>query len=133
MKQASRKSKGTRLEKWVQERLAKAGLRARRQPGSGIYSDFPHDVFLELGGNNENVKLVIECKSWKNGWRTGDSALGKADLLVIKRDYGEPCVYMPWPTFQLLAHIADAYFKGIEASSEDRSSEAFHVEPDQDA
>ena len=97
LKAKSAKAKGSKLEKWVDTQLTALGFHSRRQPGSGIYSDFPHDNHVVLPGVGP---LIIECKSWKYGWRTGDSAMGKAELLVIKRDYGEPCVYMPWSTFK---------------------------------
>jgi hypothetical protein len=99
MKAKSAKRKGTNLERWVCDELRKIGLDARKQPGSGIYQDFPHDVSVKLG---EHERLIIECKSWKDGWRTGDKAMGKADLLVIKRNYGEPRVYMSWETLEYL-------------------------------
>ena len=95
MKAKSKKAKGTRLEKWVEKYFAGFGFASRRQPGSGIYQDFKHDNYVELP---EIGKLIIECKSWKHGWRTGDKAMGQADMLVIKRDYGEPCFYLPAST-----------------------------------
>ena len=104
MKARSAKAKGTKLEKWVVTQLERIGIRARRQPGSGIYDSFPHDAHFLLPDGD----VIVEAKSWKNGWRTGDRALGKAQLLVIKRDYAEPCVYMPWDTFERLVKLADA-------------------------
>lgn len=94
----SAKAKGARLEKWVAAALNTIGIPARRQPGSGIYNGFAHDVLAEIAGET----YLVECKSWRHGWRTGDSALGKADLLVIRRDRAEPCVYMPWAAFERL-------------------------------
>lgn len=100
MKPHSAKAKGTRLEKWCAAQLNKIGWKARRQPGSGIYQSFPHDVSA-IAPNGD--KYILECKSWKNGWRTGDKALGAADMLIIKRDHGEPCVYMPFRIFEQIA------------------------------
>jgi hypothetical protein len=99
MKPRSAKAKGTRLEKWVAQKLSGIGIFCRRQPGSGIYRDFQHDNYavIPLVG-----PILLECKSWKHGWRTGDKAMGKAEILIIKRDYGNPCVYMPWSTFSSL-------------------------------
>ena len=97
MKPRSAKAKGTRLEKAVMDMLNKLpGWRARKQPGSGIYDSFPHDVWAE---RIDGERVIVECKSWKNGWRTGDNAMGQADLLVIKRDHGEPMVYMSLARF----------------------------------
>jgi hypothetical protein len=92
LKTASKKAKGSRLEKWVKKFFEDFGFQSRRQPGSGIYSDFPHDNCIELPGVG---RVILECKSWKHGWRTGDKAMGEADMLVIKRDFGEPCFYIP--------------------------------------
>ncbi len=104
MKPRSAKAKGTKLEKWVVAQLESLGIRARRQPGSGIYQDFPHDCHFELPDGS----MIVEAKSWKFGWRTGDNAMGKADMLVIKRDFGEPCVYMTWRTFARVVGLATA-------------------------
>lgn len=105
MKPRSAKAKGTRLEKWVADQLCKVGWVARRQPGSGVYQGFPHDVSATAPDGRE---YVIEAKSWKNGWRTGDKAMGAADILVIKRDNGAPCVYMPFAIFaELVGGKAD--------------------------
>ena len=95
MKARSAKAKGTRLEVFVEKAFAQFGWRSQRQPGSGIYAAFPHDVAVETPNGN---KFIIECKSWKNGWRTGEKALGAAEILVIKKDFGDPYVYMSLKT-----------------------------------
>lgn len=100
MKPRSAKSKGTKLEKWVARELQSVGLRAHRQPGSGIYSDWPHDACFELNSNT----YVVECKARKEGHRTLDRWLGKADILVIKRDFYPPNVYMSWDVFKELVN-----------------------------
>lgn len=102
MKARSAKAKGTRLEKWTMDQLRSIGITARKQPGSGIFQDFPHDVYAEL----PDGRFVVECKSWKHGWRTGDKAMGQADCLVMKRDYATPAVYMSWEFFARLIGLA---------------------------
>lgn len=99
MKPQSKKAKGTRLERWVVKQFEAIGIRARRQPLSGALSDFPHDCYADIPGFGP---AIIEAKSWKHGWRTGDRALGQGDMLVIKRDYGSPCVYMSWSVFEAM-------------------------------
>lgn len=100
MKVRSKKAKGSRLEKWVMDQFNKLpGWRARKQPGSGIYQDFPHDVHAE---HEKYGRFIIECKKWKHGWRVGDKAIGQADFLVIQRDYGPAMVYM---SFDKLAEL----------------------------
>lgn len=88
----SKKAKGTKLEKYVAKEFERFGWKSQRQPGSGVYQDFPHDVRVESPAGSE---YIIECKAWKHGWRTGEKAMGQAEILVIKKDYGEPMVYMP--------------------------------------
>lgn len=93
---SGRKRKGSKLERDIVKLFEAHGLKARRQPLSGALQDFPHDVQVEVPGYG---RLIIEAKSWKHGWRTGDAAMGKAELLVMKRDYGEPMVYLSLATF----------------------------------
>lgn len=96
MKARSAKAKGTRLEAWVVQQLKEAGIdTARRQPGSGIYSDFPHDVFFHLDGR----RYVVECKARKEGHRTLDKWKGLADVLIIRADRSPPNVYMTMELF----------------------------------
>ena len=103
MKPRSAKAKGTKLEKWVAAQLNAIGVPAGKQPGSGIYQDFPHDVRAML----RDGPFIVECKAWQHGWRTGDTAMGAADILVIKRNFADPCVYMPWSFFARLAGLAN--------------------------
>ena len=99
MKTKSAKTKGYRLEKWIVDQLQSLGILARKQPGSGIYQDFPHDVYADIPGFGP---LIVEAKSWKHGWRTGDNAMAGADILVIRADRSDPKVYMTWNTFSSL-------------------------------
>lgn len=99
MKPRSAKAKGSKFERKIMDFFnSLPGWKARKQPGSGIYQAFPHDVFASLGEQD----YVIECKKWKNGWRTGDKAMGQADFLCIERDHGEPMIYMPARVFAQL-------------------------------
>ena len=100
----SPKRKGSKLERWVAAELEKLGFRSHRVPGSGAFEGMPGDVRLAL----PDGQVLIECKHWRFGWRTGDSALKECDLLVIKRDFGEPAVYMPWKFFERLMNLAKA-------------------------
>jgi hypothetical protein len=109
VKPRSKKAKGTRLEKYVSLALSGMGWKTRKQPGSGIFQDFPHDVYAET---DSGLKLIVECKNWKHGWRTGDKAMGAADMLVIKRDFGEPNIYLPLKVFQ---QIISSYQEKIES------------------
>lgn len=95
IKAKSAKAKGHRLEKQVASDLTKAGLKARLQPGSGIYTAFPHDVQVEIHGK----RYIVECKARKDSFRQLDSWLGAADILVVRCDRAEPRVYMSWSAF----------------------------------
>lgn len=101
MKARSKKQKGTKLEVFVDKAFKSFGWNSRRQPGSGIYRDFRGDVAVESPGGS---KYIIECKAWKHGWRTGDTAMEKssAQILVIKRNFGEPMAYL---SLELLAQL----------------------------
>jgi Holliday junction resolvase len=48
------KTLGSALENRVVERAKAKGLKAARQPGSGVYKAFPHDAVVE--------QLLVECK-----------------------------------------------------------------------
>lgn len=99
MKAATRKRKGRNFERKIVSYFdGLPNWKARLQPGSGIYRDFPHDGFATLGEQD----FILEMKKWKHGWRTGDNAMGQADMLVIERDFGEPMIYMPFRVFAQL-------------------------------
>ena len=120
LKARSAKAKGTKLEKKVADSLEKdCKWTARKQPGSGIYSSFPHDVSAT---SPTGKKYILECKKWKHGWRTGDNAKGQADFLVIERDYGQPCVYMTWNMFSELCLEIYELNKQLKGSKDNESS-----------
>lgn len=101
----SAKAKGTRLEKAVQMALQAAGAEARKQPGSGIYSAFPADVYAEIPGLGP---ILIECKSHKSPLKTIRKWLGKATVLVHKADQEEALVTVPLAHYcQMVRLIAD--------------------------
>lgn len=99
IKARSAKAKGTRLEKRVVQLFEDAGARqARRQPGSGIYQDFPKDVLVEAG----EERWIIECKARRQLPQTFERWLEGADMLVMCADRDTPRVYMRWETFAAL-------------------------------
>lgn len=53
------KALGSGLESRVVRRAERLGLRARRQPGSGVYEDFPNDVVIDAPGG---ITALVECK-----------------------------------------------------------------------
>lgn len=102
MKPRSKKSKGSKFEKKIMQALNNIGWKARKQPGSGIYSDFPHDVYAE---HPVHGKFIIECKKHKSPSKTFNRWIGKADLLVVEANYEDPYVYMTWAAFESLTRV----------------------------
>lgn len=106
IKAKSAKAKGRRLEQWIVKELETLGLAAHRQPGSGAFDAFPHDVSARL---RDGTQILVEAKQRKkDAWATGERWLGQADVLVVRIDpepfkpENEPRVYMKWSTFQRL-------------------------------
>ena len=95
---SSQKRKGTRVENEIVKLFIKEGFKARRQPLSGAIQDFPHDVRVaDLFGGT-----TIEVKARKSGegFTQLDKWKGSADLLILKRDFKEPMVYMSWNLYK---------------------------------
>ena len=102
----SPKQKGSRFEKKIAKLFGKIpGWMAFPHQGSGRHPDFPHDsTAIDPLGR----RWILEMKKWKHGWRTGDKAKGTANMLVIERDFGEPCIYMSLADFaELVAPLAE--------------------------
>ena len=99
IKHASAKSKGARLEKLVASELNEVpGVKAQRQPGSGVYSTHPADVKATI----RSKEYLVECKARREGPRVLDRWLGERDFLVVRVDRGSPRVYMTWEMFKEL-------------------------------
>jgi hypothetical protein len=88
---ASKKAKGTRLEKYIAERMNKVlgeyGVRAKRMPMSGAIEGFKSDIFV-------NLPVSFEAKNsemWKvpEWWdqATSQASIGKMPILVMSRNY----------------------------------------------
>ena len=92
------KRKGTRVENEIVKLFQAEGFNARRQPLSGAIQDFPHDVQISdlFDGTN------IEVKARKNGegFAQLDKWKGSADLLILKKDFSNPMVYLDWNLFK---------------------------------
>ena len=92
------KRKGTRVENEIVKLFQSEGFNARRQPLSGAIQDFPHDVQVSDLFNGTN----IEVKARKNGegFAQLDKWKGSADLLILKKDFSNPMVYLDWNLFK---------------------------------
>lgn len=113
IKARSAKAKGRKLERWLEDELKALGMKAaRRQPGSGAFEAFPHDVSCELP---DGKPCLFEAKQRKAvAWATGDRWIGSADVLVVRLDAKRPfdktpppMVYMRWEVFARLVGLKD--------------------------
>lgn len=89
---ATKKAKGTRLEKMVAKRINEVlgrdyGIEAKRMPMSGAIEGFKSDIFV-------NLPVSLECKNhetWSvpQWWEqtTKQAGLGKMPILVMSRSY----------------------------------------------
>lgn len=89
---ASRKAKGSRLEKYVAKRLNEVlskdyGVKAQRMPMSGAIEGLKGDVFV-------NLPIHFECKNsekwtipewWEQA--SDQAGLGKMPCLIVSRNY----------------------------------------------
>ena len=99
------KAKGTAHENDIRDRLIAAGLNCKRQPGSGMYMDYPDDVIVEIAG----AEYLLEIKyrqdamgfkmiyKWMEQSETSDILVLKPDLR--KKIYDEPLYVMKESTF----------------------------------
>ena len=114
IKARSAKAKGTRLETAVVLALKDSGAKARKQPGSGIYSAFPADVYAEVPGLGP---ILIECKSHKAPLKTIRKWLGKATVLVHKANGEQPLVTVPISHYCQMVELLSAAYLPPEQSS----------------
>jgi Holliday junction resolvase len=96
------KIKGTRVENEIVKLFIKEGFNAKRQPLSGALIDFPHDVQVHdlFGGTNIEVK----ARKSGEGFAQLDKWKGSADLLILKKDFSTPMVYVDWNLFKEFLH-----------------------------
>ena len=106
------KIKGSRVEREIVKLFQSEGFEARRQPMSGAIQDFPHDVYV----NDLFDGTTIEVKARKNGagFTQLDNWKGSADILILKKDFENPNVYVEWKFFKELLHAYRQYRFGSE-------------------
>jgi hypothetical protein len=106
IKSRSAKRKGAVFEKQVVAWLRGLGLEARRQPGSGIFADWPHDGQVIIGDR----KCILEMKKRAAIPKTFEGWLGGADILVMASDRAQPedyRVYLRAEFFEWLIKAAN--------------------------
>ena len=106
IKARSARAKGSKFEKQVISWLQDLGLEARRQPGSGIFQDFPHDGTVTIGDR----KCILEMKKRKAIPKTFEGWLNGADILVMASDRATPedyRVYLRAEFFEWLIKAAN--------------------------
>jgi Holliday junction resolvase len=91
--------KGDRCERELVERHKTLGIHAERYPLSGAsrFRVSGHDIDIYAFGREE-APLVAESKARRNGggFVQRERWLGEYDLLVLKRNYADPLVLLPW-------------------------------------
>lgn len=107
------KIKGTRVEREIVKLFESVGFSARRQPMSGAIQDFPHDVYV----NDLFDGTTIEVKARKNGagFAQLDNWKGGADILILKKDFENPNVYVEWKFFKELLDVYRQHRFGSES------------------
>jgi len=92
------KRKGTRVENEIVKLFQAEGFKARRQPLSGAIQDFPHDVQVSDLFNGINIE--VKARKSGEGFTQLDKWKGSADLLILKKDFSNPMVYLDWNLFK---------------------------------
>jgi Holliday junction resolvase len=104
MKARSAKAKGTKLEVDTVKAFESANWKAHKQPGSGIYQGWPHDVEVT---SPHDSKYVVECKNHKSPLKTLRKWMGDCEMLVHKANFEEPWITMTLATFMEIVHHDD--------------------------
>lgn len=109
---ASSKALGVAFEKRLVAKATAKGLRAKRQKGSGIYSDEPNDAVVEGWLAECKVRsgehLITIDLDWLEKARINAAKVGLKDaFLVVNRKYGtRPFVVLDLDSFlDVLAQI----------------------------
>ena len=95
---SSHKRKGTRVENEIVKLFQAEGFNAKRQPLSGALIDFPHDV--QVKDLYEGTNIEVKARKSGEGFTQLDKWKGSADLLILKRDFQKPMVYLTWDFFK---------------------------------
>lgn len=105
-------AKGARMERGIVKSLEKAGIKARRQPGSGnigtrINEDsLTGDVTFTIG--DETLTLEAKHRANGEGFKVLEGWLGDNDGLVLKRDRQTPFYVLSESTWLRLVGLARA-------------------------
>lgn len=92
------KRKGTRVENEIVKLFQAEGFQARRQPLSGAIQAFPHDV--QVSDLFEGTNIEVKARKNGEGFAQLDKWKGSADLLILKKDFSNPMVYLDWDLFK---------------------------------
>lgn len=120
------KIKGTRVEREIVKLFEDLGYSSRRQPMSGAIQDFPHDVYV----NDLFDGTTIEVKARKNGqgFKQLEDWKGSADILVLKKDFNPPSVYLDWNLFKEFLNVYRQHRFGSESREQKTISSKFSRE-----
>jgi len=102
---AMQRRKGAKVEREIVNALKAAGIPAERVPLSGAHGgSFAGDVVV--GGGRWRAE--VKARKGGEGFKQLERWLGENDLLILKRNHGDPMVLLPWDlaTALLLAAVA---------------------------
>lgn len=98
------KSKGSRIEREIAQKLTDAGIPSRRIVMSGAAARYDSrlsgdvDVGL-LDDGRALFKAEVKARKSGEGFTQLDKWLGDNDMLFLRRNNRSPMVYMPWAMF----------------------------------
>ena len=84
---------------------------SHRVPGSGAFAGLPGDVILHPPFFR---RLRMECKAYKDGWKSGDKDLAGEEVLILPRS-GDNLIYLARDTFRQIIEGVESGKLGLFA------------------
>ncbi len=101
---AMQRRKGARIEREVVNQLKAAGIPAERVPLSGAHGgSFAGDVVID-----KRWRAEVKARKDGKGFKQLEEWLGSNDLLILKRNHGDPMVLLTWDLAKALLLVAIA-------------------------
>lgn len=122
MKAATRRQKGSRVEREVAKRFSTAGIPSRRVVMSGAAARYDSKlsgdldiglVPLQTGGLGGLVKAEVKARAGDDGFKLLNGWLGDNDLLIVRQDRSPSKVWLPLDT--LLQYMELWYAEKLNA------------------
>lgn len=101
---AMQRRKGARVERELVNALKAAGIPAERVPLSGAAGgSYTGDLVI-----NGRYRVEVKARKDGKGFTQLEDWLGDNDLLILKRNHGDPLVVLPWELATALLLVAVA-------------------------